>query len=876
MSFRPVSVQPTHTVTSVDWPSAEKGVRNLIAEGKDKTALDRAKELHKAHHTAESESLLIDAYVARVQSLTRHNLTAEANALLSMIAERYPGAAPRFEEHIVTAAVRAGSLDKLLAPLADPNLKPERRAMLERIVEQHVANLKPIAESPLLPEGHSLRESARALHMAFVAATSGPVSEDVLAVQISYRSPLAPWKMLVRAIASFQAADDEACRRSLDAIKPGSVPARLVPVLRHMLGDAASQSPPGPASELVRRVTRGRSALGEALAKLEDALQSKSRQRILDSIRTAVGECRISAPSMCERLKQQIVVRHAVLDPELKITAAQVEAATGGPVRADASFLRMHALALESIHEAYSSLAACVVWNEFRGLALQEGWFADKGPEVAALYLHMAEIVRRLPPEFVRETRAENRIRRRPGDDFDPNVNALYSRACALDPHSEAFAQWLSWAEATPPFEFDRTDPEQVARAWHKAVPNDIKPLLFLIAKKETAAAYHTAIEFLAKAEAIDSLHTEVRNARYRLTIGKACDQIKRKKASEAEETLRSIAGLAQAAEGDRPVVLTAMRCVLRAFHGDKAGAESLRTEAERMIGNRSAVSLLIDTLARQCRLGRNSPSTRLRVADRGTFAQGIARVSILLSELRLPVSVPDTFVDALSDVLPRSATSLTVEQLLALGDLATDADDSRLLYAISAAGLERGDEFAPHFLLLRADALVTEDEFRSEICAGAAASFARERRDKKLLDKVGAFCDEALGIDIPDPQPGDAVEILAKERAAHSFPRGLKERPDYGRFLRKQCDCPECRRERGEEPGDSDIDKVFIDRQKLEREMAGSLPPGFPPEFAGEMLDAIARGESPDAFFERMNAKYHLPPPPASGAKTRRKGKRK
>ena len=86
----------------------------------------------------------------------------------------WPSATPGqhlLEEHTVTAAVRAGSVDKLLGALADPNLNPERRAMLERILEQHVFDLKPIADSPMLPEGHSLRESARALHVAFVAAT---------------------------------------------------------------------------------------------------------------------------------------------------------------------------------------------------------------------------------------------------------------------------------------------------------------------------------------------------------------------------------------------------------------------------------------------------------------------------------------------------------------------------------------------------------------------------------------------------------------------------------------------------------------------------------------------------------------------------------
>ena len=499
------------------------------------------------------------------------------------------------------------------------------------------------------------------------------------------------------------------------------------------------------------------------------------------------------------------------------------------------------------------------------------------------LYLHMAEVVRRLPPDFLNETKMNERIRPSLGDvAYILNPDELYGRACALDPHSEAFMQWLAWAEEAPPFERGRTDPEQIARAWHKAVPTDIKPLLFLIAKREATDAYHSAVEFLSKAEAIDSLHSDVRNARYRLSIGKACSQIKRKKPNEAEETVQAIAGLPQAAEGDRPAVLTAMRCVIHTVRGDRSGAELLRTETEQRLGNRSAASVLIRVLAKQCKLGKNAPPVYLRVTDRETLAQGMARTSVLLSELKMPFELPSVFFNALREVFPSSAPSLTVEHLLALGDLASVEENSLLLYEISSAGLQRGDEFAPHFLLIRADALLEDDEFRSEICAGAAASFARERRDQALLDKVAAFCDEALAIDLPDSKPADAVEILAKERTAHSFPQRGSVGPDYERF-HKKCDCPECRRARGEhfdfnDDDDEDFDTGGIfdvaDREEMARDLVDKLPPGFPPEFASEMLDAIARGDSPDEFFERMKARYELPAPPVSRPK--KKGKRK
>ena len=67
---------------------------------------------------------------------------------------------------------------------------------------------------------------------------------------------------------------------------------------------------------------------------------------------------------------------------------------------------------------------------------------------MAMVYLRIAEMVRKLPPDFVGETRAQERIRPSLGDvSYILDVDELYSRACALDPHGEAFTQWLSWAE---------------------------------------------------------------------------------------------------------------------------------------------------------------------------------------------------------------------------------------------------------------------------------------------------------------------------------------------------------------------------------------------------------------------------------------------
>ena len=58
----------------------EANIRKLIADLKSKTALESAKQFHKTQKSAPFESLLLEAYLARIQSLRDQNL-APSNRL---------------------------------------------------------------------------------------------------------------------------------------------------------------------------------------------------------------------------------------------------------------------------------------------------------------------------------------------------------------------------------------------------------------------------------------------------------------------------------------------------------------------------------------------------------------------------------------------------------------------------------------------------------------------------------------------------------------------------------------------------------------------------------------------------------------------------
>jgi hypothetical protein len=456
--------------------AAEASVRQLIANGKCKTALENAKENHKALGTPASEALLVDAYAARIETLLQQNLALEAQSLIELVRQRYPAARARLEGIGAAVAARSGALDTVVAPLADPHLSVELRADIDKVVRREIHDLAALASCPTLPPEHPLRLAAAALDRAFAAVTSGPVSNDVIALaEVSHRSPLAPWKLLVRAIASFYRHEDVVCREQLEAISPDSAAAPLVPAIHAMLGvKSGGEALTTSASALVSQTTADLPALRKALSDLERLIANASDGAILRAVRTAVQECRKNAPEQLERVKQHIFVRCAVEGMGRK----EVISALGNPCREDASFFRLLARGLEQSGDPEDASLACGIWDEFRKAAVREGWFAANGREAATLYLHMAGLLRRLPKELQRdlENAAGRRNKGGPGDMYFISAEELYRRACTLDPHPEAFSEWFKWAYGN-----SQRQAESVAEAWHKIRPTDIDPILHLM-----------------------------------------------------------------------------------------------------------------------------------------------------------------------------------------------------------------------------------------------------------------------------------------------------------------------------------------------------------------------------------------------------------
>jgi hypothetical protein len=70
---------------------------------------------------------------------------------------------------------------------------------------------------------------------------------------------------------------------------------------------------------------------------------------------------------------------------------------------------------------------ACRLWEDFRHAAVQEGWFVANGGEAAALSLHIADLLRRLPGELLLDLQRSARSRAKADGE---KMSYLFPRTC--------------------------------------------------------------------------------------------------------------------------------------------------------------------------------------------------------------------------------------------------------------------------------------------------------------------------------------------------------------------------------------------------------------------------------------------------------------
>lgn len=741
-------------------PLAAARVIELIGGGQHKRAVEAAKDIHRQQPTPESEKLLAEAYLARILSFDPQ-LVLEADALHRLALERCPAARDRLEALRPRLDVRFGRLAQALGPLASEQAPAEAQATAEDALRRELVAPAALAACAALPAAHPLRLAAAAIDIAFRAATSGPVRGDELALpQVSRRSPLAPWKPLLRAIASFYGGDDAACEAHLALVDPDSAPARLLPRLRALLAGQPADHP----DALVERVSGAAPPLRAVLAQLDEALARRRQAEVLRVIRLALYECRHSRPDLLTALRQRIFVRCAIAE----IPPERVRSALGDPLTYDAALYRLLALASERQQLRAPAAAA---WSRFLAHSVRDAAFAEDGPEASAVRLHMIDLIEGERPAAIERARAAlahlaGAAPMVPDDPAALQVATLFGRVAAADPRPQVFERWRAWARSTGG---DRAAGE-VLEAWVRALPGDPRPLLLLAESAERRGALKKALGLLARAEAVERLDPNLARTRFRLTVATAFKHIQDLQLRPAAKDLQALQELPEARTGPRPALLAGLRYLVER-HSGKESREHARAEVVRLLGDGRTAFFLLDAL--ECRV-------RLPGADRTSLPPGsaaellaaLARACLLCAEVGVPVTLQADWERKLLAGLQDGDTgALADEALLALGECALGSGRLQLAHALAGAGLRHG-VMTGRFLLLRARSLPDQAPRHRAECLRAATETARRARDSALLAEIRAASPRHHG---PAAEiglaPEDLERIVARETSIGDYP---------------------------------------------------------------------------------------------------------
>ncbi|MCO5168714.1 MAG: hypothetical protein M9894_20435 [Planctomycetes bacterium] len=767
-------------------------VREHLARGQTKEAVELARDAHARLATPDSEALAIEAYLARIAGLEARGLAAEARALTDSVRKRFPGAAERLTDRAVSRA-----LAELVRPLGDPGLDPDARARVEARVRAEVVDLAALAGASSLPEDHALRRAAAALCRAFEAATTGPVTDDdLLLPEVSRRSPLAPWKALARAIACYHRHEDDRCREAIAAIPPDAAAARAIPALRALL---EGQAVPG--------ITPTQTSLGAALAAVDAALERAGggggKGKALRAIEVAVEACAREAPDLLDLLRQRL----AVLGLALGLPTDRLLKAQGGTSRHDQRFWRLLALLFERQGGLVDAASA---WLEALRVGALEGRFRADGPEAAAVFLRAADLLERSREasgsgdvmDFRRRFEGHGGFYRGqppdvaawappagPPDLWFLDPARLLERACAADPHAAAFQAWLAHARrAGPPKEVDR-----VAERWHAALPDDPAPLLALATSAEARGALSLALRHVEQAEQRDALDPAVRRARMRLLVSAARRHAKQKKPHLLAKDVVALEALPEAQEGRRPALLAALRWVEAGLRGDAGAQAGHLAAATRRLDSDLGAALLLESVGQACGL-KQAPATPQAAND--ALPPALGRAALIAADAGLALRPPGELRRRLRSVLGEAdgAAAASSAELRALAEALLEIGDHELAHAVAGAGLRRGGATTARFLLLRAASLPGFSRSRRADACLAALTLARRDRDQALVDeavrllRVSAPGDE----DAPAPSHEELEGLIAAERGARDYPRQATaaDRARDGRG----CLCGECR----------------------------------------------------------------------------------
>ena len=357
----------------------------------------------------------------------------------------------------------------------------------------------------------------------------------------------------------------------------------------------------------------------------------------------------------------------------------------------------------------------------------------------------------------------------------------------------------------------------------------------------------------------MDAVHPVVRAARLRLLVASAIRHLQQKKPHLAVEKLAAIAELPQSKQGDRPAAVAALRSLVCLRSGEGKRAIEHHAEMERILGGEIAPVILFYGMADACKMAECAeipPAKGWGRDQQMEIPAAMAKVTALVGDLGIQkFQFPVSYLDAAEAQLPAVQNTLDPVQIRWLGELGISTDSPKLAWAAAGAGLARGGPSEAGFLLLRARALPGGDHQRYMALAGAAAELGRFHHDSEVVSQAvelgrNPFGDEAMTVTIEQ-----AREVIRRELASPAFPDRFTKAQDYSDLFPDDdgpCDCPDCRRERGESASFDAVDEVELKRI-FDQHAPKDLPPDMLNDLFRMLKDAYMSGVDPDEILSQV-----------------------
>lgn len=708
-------------------------IEALLSAGKTHDAVEAAKQLAKQAPSPAAEAVLVKAYHARIQALLTSGLSKEAQTLGLLVAERFPAHRDAISGLIRQSEMSTGNFQSLLTELLTAD--PEKRRELETILARGLTDPAIVANSPILPADHPLKRAAAIVSHLFAAVTNGPLPEGALLPlnDIPRHSPLAPWKLLIRALDAFYQRNDAAVLANLASIAPEVGPARLVPVLRRLVGEKdADHTPSFAVTTVLNKIQGNRTVVRTHLAQLAQALTARNERHALTAVQALIPVFQ-SAPLPQWRTFVATLIHHwqrQDFPPEGLLRALPKS-------KTDPDIVRLIALSMEP--GAWE--VALDWWGNYVTLAKTTGILAAQEPDLARILLHMAELFPDDPLEVLEtldaESEADLRAQIRSGElATHHDRGALLQQAHAADPSPRTFRALVSHCDQWG----DSKRAETEAEAWHTAYPQELEPLLYLIRAAERRGASRKALELLAQAESLNRLHPEVRQSRFRLLLASAERRLREGKATLALEDLEQLAQQPRAAEGEIKAYLLALSWAAALKAGNTEGAERMEQLFHTTVGNSILSDVVIGALSTSLKITLPRPAVSAAPAE--TIA-GLARACTLFLSLDRPLPTP---VPSILSQVEKHLAEATPEQLHALCRGGSMMGRPALTYVAAGQGLHHEGPLQYRFLLARGQTLSqcqgSVEQSRARQCLQAARELASRARDMEAVREASQALD--------------------------------------------------------------------------------------------------------------------------------------